>query len=322
MAGVYLPPWLQVGPETYTNAMAQGAQIATQRRALRERQSQDSFNDLMSGAQMLIGLKEHKDEMAMRHEEASQKLQMAQTRLDLMDTKIQNDYDLQTAKSEETAKALQAKIDGQAADLAEKTKHNDETTAALNDKIAQVPIVLQAKLDAMDKMQDKKLDALTKLQNAKQDAIDAGLITVKTGDGTTGHPEVTQKVPPQQYSAWQSLQRNPGTTTNNIPGTPGGWFSSAKPPHQEITTNTPPDLPTFLATNTASAMPPIAPQPAPAPSGAAAALAPPQPQAPPAQAGVKPTPTREDVTYLAAHPETKDKFEAKFGTGSANQWLP
>ena len=33
-------------------------------------------------------------------------------------------------------------------------------------------------------------------------------------------------------------------------------------------------------------------------------------------------PTAADVSYLAAHPELKSKFEAKFGAGSADQYLP
>ena len=37
-------------------------------------------------------------------------------------------------------------------------------------------------------------------------------------------------------------------------------------------------------------------------------------------AAVKPTPA--DVSYLAAHPEMKAKFEARFGAGSADQYLP
>jgi len=33
-------------------------------------------------------------------------------------------------------------------------------------------------------------------------------------------------------------------------------------------------------------------------------------------------PTASDVSYLAEHPEMKDKFESKFGSGSADQYLP
>jgi len=34
------------------------------------------------------------------------------------------------------------------------------------------------------------------------------------------------------------------------------------------------------------------------------------------------TPTPKDVSYLAAHPEMKAKFEARFGAGSADKYLP
>lgn len=34
------------------------------------------------------------------------------------------------------------------------------------------------------------------------------------------------------------------------------------------------------------------------------------------------TPTPKDVSYLAAHPEMKAKFETRFGAGSADQYLP
>ena len=40
----------------------------------------------------------------------------------------------------------------------------------------------------------------------------------------------------------------------------------------------------------------------------------------PKAAMLKPTP--QDVSYLAAHPELKDKFEARFGNGTADQYLP
>lgn len=36
----------------------------------------------------------------------------------------------------------------------------------------------------------------------------------------------------------------------------------------------------------------------------------------------KPTPSRDDVSYLAAHPEKKAAFESRFGAGSADQYLP
>ena len=51
-------------------------------------------------------------------------------------------------------------------------------------------------------------------------------------------------------------------------------------------------------------------------SGAPVSAAP----APSSKPMAKPTP--KDVAYLAAHPEMKAKFEARFGPGSANQYLP
>jgi len=39
-------------------------------------------------------------------------------------------------------------------------------------------------------------------------------------------------------------------------------------------------------------------------------------------AAPKAAPTPKDVSYLAAHPEMKDKFEARFGVGSADKYLP
>jgi hypothetical protein len=200
MPGVYLPPWLQTGTPEYLQAMTSGAQISNQRAALRERGTEAAAENVRAGIGILMQLKEHKDDMEVKKQEATQRLQYLQSALESKSDLAQQRIDLLGQRIIEQTDHNKASEDLQSQKYDLLKDHYD----TLKDQFTKSE---QNKSDR----QDKSIDAAQALQDARNSGKDGSLVDVTSGSGPDN--KSTRKVPVDQYNAFVRTQGKPGAPT-------------------------------------------------------------------------------------------------------------
>lgn len=311
----FIPPWLRTGTEDYLQAAESGQRIAQEKQRTQDEEIQFAISQFQHGMENAQRLRMAKKELQVHQQESSQRLKYLHDTLDAREQQMRNQNDIANKKIAEITRHNKDLMDASAAKLKEKTDHDSAQIGVAMEHAAQLQDMLDEREKGQNDRQDKGIKAAKDLQTAREQGQAGNLVDVRT-PGKEAGSYTERKVPKDQYDAYQRLVANPGSTTNNIPATSGFMGMGGKPPSQQVVPNIPPTLDTFLATNRlAGALPPSAP--AAAPNGVGVA-----PTTPPTTGNVPPTPTRADVTALAKYPQLKDHFEAQFGKGSADQWLP
>jgi hypothetical protein len=154
------------------------------------------------------------------------------------------------ARSEQAAAALLQR--GQAANML--NQYRQDSLAQRADALGSRPDPTGRLFHVGNQLVDSSgnviFDSTEKLNEAaRAKAAASGVVSVKTPT-----ENATRKVPADTFDEWMRATLNPGTTTNSIParsglnlGPLGTW--GAKPASQTVTTNAPPTLNQFLATN-------------------------------------------------------------------------
>lgn len=303
-----------------TQALNAGAQIGNERRRTENQEEQFAITAFQSAHENMQKLKVAKQELQVRQTEASQRLQYLQNALEQKQSTADRNYELGLDRIDMLGQKLTTDAKTAADKLDETKQYDSDRMDALRDRIDQQGREFETKEKDMSDRQAEREKAAKDLQDARNSGKDGSLVDVTSGSGPDN--KTTRKVPVDQYNEFVRTQGRPGAPTidtflsTNQP-------AMSQPPMPPPTAMTAPVMGHLTdALRGGSTPPPVTPSGVPA-GMAAVTRQPASNTSMPTTAGnLPPTPTRDDINALAKYPQLKDHFEAQFGKGSADQWLP